>query len=411
MYFTPVLHADHKAMQAIKHLPYITKRMTDTNDLLHIFKEKFNQNPIISKAPGRINLIGEHTDYNQGFVLPASIDKEAIFALAPNGTDRCAAYSCDLKESFEFELAALEPCEKGWANYIIGVVSELKKAGADIKGFNCVFTGNVPIGSGLSSSASIECALAMGLKKSFNLTLDPFEIVKACQMAEHHYVGVRCGIMDQFISTFGKKNHVLRLDCRSLEYQYFPLELDDCCFILCNTKVHHSLASSEYNVRREQCESGVSTMQKHFPEVQSLRDLTQAQLDSHKEELDPVVYQRCRYVINENQRVMDTCEALENNDLQQVGQLLYQSHHGLSKEYEVSCPELDILVDYTRDKDEVLGARMMGGGFGGCTLNLVKKDRAASFIEEASAFYLDKTGKEMEAYTVVIGDGAIELSK
>ena len=369
------------------------------------FIDRYGRQPIVARAPGRINLIGEHTDYNDGFVLPAAVDKELVFALAKNEGNTVRAYAVDIDECFEFPLDKLVPGE-GWINYVIGVVAELIDRGLAVQGFDMAFGGDVPAGSGMSSSAALECGLGTGLNALFQGGLSPETIALAGQSAEHEYVGVKCGIMDQFASTFGKAGQALRLDCRSLEIEYHSLDLEGFKLLLCNTNVKHSLASSEYNTRREQCEQGVELLKKFYPKVQSLRDVTRSMLERHSEEMDPLTLRRCWYVLMENDRVQKACNALDAGDLEKFGELMYASHQGLSQEYEVSCPELDFLVERTHHYEAVLGARMMGGGFGGCTLNLIREGAIEQFVEETSKIYKTEMGLEMEAYTVVTGDGA-----
>jgi galactokinase len=287
----------------------------------------------------------------------------------------------------------------------MGVAAVMQKAGNHLEGFDCVFGGDIPIGAGLSSSAALENGVGFGLNKLFDLKLERLELLTFSQQAEHDFAGVKCGIMDMFASMMGRKDQVIRLDCRSLEHSYFPLDLGDYQLLLCNTKVAHSLAESAYNKRREECQEGVSQVKQLFPEVKSLRDVTPPMLEKAKGEMAPVVYQRCAYVIQENERLIKTCEALADHDLTAVGQFLYGSHDGLSKAYEVSCPELDFLVDHTKDLPYVLGARMMGGGFGGCTLNLLKKSATKDFIASISAAYQEQFGLQMETYAVNVADG------
>lgn len=369
------------------------------------FVELFNNEPLVSRAPGRVNIIGEHTDYNDGFVLPASIDKEMVFALALNGTDAVNAYALDLEESGSFELSNIVPTE-GWINYIKGVVAETAIKGLSPKGFDVVFAGDVPLGAGMSSSAALECALATGLNKLFEGDLSKIDIVLASQMSEHNYAGVKCGIMDQFASTFGQANKVIKLDCRTKEYEYHNLDITGHKLVLCNTNVTHSLASSEYNTRREQCEAGVEVIKKKYPEILNLRDVTVDQIHEFEGEMDAVIYDRCSYVVEENDRLTRACEFMDKGDLVNLGKMIYGSHEGLSKKYAVSCPELDFLVEQTLEDDNVLGARMMGGGFGGCTINLVKEDAVDAFVEKMTKAYKDGMGKDLSAYVVVIGDGA-----
>ena len=373
--------------------------------ILRKFKDLYQQEPVLVRSPGRVNLIGEHTDYNLGFVLPAAIDKEILFALAPNGSDTCRFYAADLHDQLEVQLNQIQPSGKQWANYLLGVINQLQQRGYTIGGFDCVFGGNIPIGAGLSSSAAVECGLAFGLNHLFKLGIDPFELAQIGQKAEHTYAGVMCGIMDQFANMFGRKAHVVKLDCRSLDYAYYPFQMADYRIVLCDTQVKHSLASSEYNARRQECEAGVALLQKHYPQVQSLRDVTLEMLEKHEAEFEPVVLRRCRYVVEENGRVEEACRNLEKGDLQQFGQQMYGSHAGLQHQYEVSCPELDFLVEQAKKEQSVLGARMMGGGFGGCTINLVALDGVEPFIEKMTQAYRERFQIDMKAYVTEIMDG------
>ncbi len=369
------------------------------------FESVFMSEPLILIAPGRINLIGEHTDYNEGFVLPASIDKHIVFAVAKNNESLLRFVSNDLNDEIELPVDKIEPVEKHWANYLLGVIAQIKKMGKSIAGVDCVFGGNIPLGAGLSSSAALETGFAYALNELFQLGLTKLEIVQLSQKAEHEYAGVKCGIMDQFTSVFGQKDKVIRLDCRSLEYELFPLKLDEFKIILCDTHVKHTLASSEYNTRRHECEEGISILKKHYPSIHSLRDVTLEMLEKHKTEFNPVVFKRCKFVVEENKRLLDACEALARNELNVFGKLMYQTHDGLKNDYEVSCKELDILVDIAKESGIVLGSRMMGGGFGGCTINIVEKDKALAFIEKATKEYKAITGIDMPVYQVSIEQG------
>ncbi|WP_207434139.1 galactokinase [Sabulibacter ruber] len=375
-------------------------------DIVARFKELFKTEPVVVRSPGRVNLIGEHTDYNEGFVLPAAINKEIYFAIAPNGTQTMRAHAFDLDESADFSLTDVHRTDKGWANYLLGVVAQLQKANYEVKGFDLVFGGNVPIGAGLSSSAAVECGLAYALNYLYAYGIERFDMVKMAQKAEHEYALVMCGIMDQFASMFGKHNHVVKLDCRSLEYQYYPFNIDDYRIVLCDTQVKHSLASSEYNTRRQECETGVAILQKHYPQIHSLRDVTLEMLSQHQAEFDPVVYRRCTYVVQENLRVEEACQDLERGDLEAFGQKMFASHKGLQHDYEVSCPELDFLADKARDSDAVLGARMMGGGFGGCTINLVKLAQLDEFTRQMTEAYQEQYGITLKTYVAEIVDGS-----
>ncbi len=370
------------------------------------FKEVFGTEPVLFRAPGRINLIGEHTDYNDGFVLPAAIDKEVIFALLPNNKDIFRLYSYDMNEKVEIKINDIKPQEKSWANYLLGVADQIQQAGHQLQGIDCVFGGNIPIGAGLSSSAAIECGFGTGLNHLFKYNIDNFTMAKLAQKAEHIYAKVNCGIMDQFASMFGQNNHVMKLDCRTLEHTPYELDMSDFKIVLCDTNVKHSLAGSEYNQRRHECEKGIEVMKKYDNSITALRDVSLEMLNTHKNELNETVYKRCEYVINENIRVNKACEALENNNFEKFGELMYQSHEGLRDNYEVSCKELDILADIAKEHPAVLGARMMGGGFGGCTINLVKEAQMQNFIDKAKSLYKEKTNNNAEIYIVDIESGA-----
>lgn len=373
------------------------------------FKELFNEEPLLFRSPGRVNLIGEHTDYNMGFVLPAAIDKAIYFAFTPRNDETCKLFAVDMNDSFEYQVSSVKHQEKSWVNYLLGVVDQLQKAGHKINGFNCVFGGDIPLGAGLSSSAALEAGLAFALNHIFNLGLDKLSLVKFAQKSENEFVGVKCGIMDQFINIFGEAKKVLKIDCRTLGYEYHPFVNEDLRIVLCNTLVSHSLASSEYNTRRMQCESGVKILQQYDSSIKSLRDASLDLLKEHKSKFDEIIFSRCKYVIEENERVTKACEDLEKNDVVSFGRRMYQSHEGLSKEYEVSCDELDFLVEQTIDDNSVLGARMMGGGFGGCTINLVKKDSVNDFQSKMETAYRNKFGKKPLIYICKIEQGTSKI--
>ena len=366
-----------------------------------------NKTLIISQAPGRINIIGEHTDYNDGFVLPAAIDKKAVFRLTRNGAKfKVNITSEDIGNSHSFDLDDFQPLKGGWENYVMGVVSELQKLGAKMEGFDGIFGGNVPIGSGMSSSAALECSLALGLNELFDLGLDKWQLIKVSQLAEHNFVGIKCGVMDQFASVMGKKNHVMLLDCRSLEYEYFPMNLGEYQLLLLNTNVSHELASSEYNTRREECESGVEIIKDEYPTIENLRDVTAEMLQKVSSKIPEHIFRRCHHIVTENDRVLSASKALVKQDFQLLGKLIYASHFSLQNDYEVSCPELDFLVNETIDNPHILGSRMMGGGFGGCTINLIRKDKAEEFVELVSRSYRDQFGIDLKEYGVHVSDGA-----
>ena len=360
-------------------------------------------------SPGRINLIGEHTDYNGGFVFPGAVDKGMIIEIKPNGTDLVKAYSIDLKDYVEFGLNEEDAPRASWARYIFGVCREMIKRGVEVKGFNTAFAGDVPLGAGMSSSAALESAYAYAINDLFGENkIDKFELAKVGQATEHNYIGVKCGIMDQFASVFGKEGSLMRLDCRSLEYQYFPFKPEGYRLVLVDSVVKHELASSAYNKRRQSCENAVAAIAKKHEGVEFLRDCTLEMLAEVKEEISAEDYMRAEYVIEEIQRVLDVCDALEKGDYETVGQKMYETHHGMSKKYEVSCEELDFLNDVAFDCG-VTGSRVMGGGFGGCTINLVKNELYETFITTAKERFKEKFGRSPKVYDVVISDGSRKL--
>lgn len=376
------------------------------------FRELFNKEPLLVRSPGRINLIGEHTDYNDGFVMPAAIDQEIIFAIAPSGTETSSIFALKYNEQVTVSLAAPKKVDAPkWANYLLGVLYQLVRDGYHVKPFNCVFGGEVPLGAGLSSSAALECGYAFALNELFNLNIDKLKLVKMAQWSEHHYVGVKCGIMDQFASMMGKEGHVILLDCRSLEYRYSPIDLSDYTIVLCDTKVKHSLVDSEYNTRRAECEEGASILKRYYPQLKSLRDVTSDMVEKHRHEFPGKVYQRCSYVVGEIERVQLASKDLDAGNLRAFGAKMFETHEGLSKMFEVSCPELDFLVDEAKKHNYVVGARMMGGGFGGCTINLVRKASADQFIRQMTEAYQKQFDIDMQCYKVSIRNGTSVLSK
>lgn len=369
------------------------------------FKSRFHEEPALFRSPGRVNIIGEHTDYNNGFVLPAAINKAIYIGIRQRSDEIISLFSEEFNEAFETRVPEVAPTDKGWPNYILGIVDQLNKRGYRISGFNLNIDGDVPIGSGLSSSAAVECATAFALNEIFALNISKLDLAFMAQKAEHEFAKVRVGIMDMFASLFGKKDHVIKLDCQSLEYEYEPLYLKDYKIVLLNTNVKHSLSSSEYNTRRQQCEEGVALVKEHYPVVSSLRDVNMEMLDECVAPVNKTVYNRCKYVVEENQRLLAACEDLKNGDIKALGEKMFQTHDGLSKEYEVSCKELDFLVDAVRNNPDVVGARMMGGGFGGCTINIVKEEAIDGLIEQLSISYKEQMGLELTAYIAETDDG------
>lgn len=361
--------------------------------------------PLIVRSPGRVNIIGEHTDYNEGFVLPAAIDKAAWVAVSKRNDGKICLYANEFKEGFETALDAMQPTALHWPNYIMGVADQLQKMGRAPGGFNMFIDGDIPIGAGLSSSAALECATAFALNEVFNLGLEREQLAYTAQKAEHEFVGLNCGIMDMFASLFGKKDYVISLDCRSLAYEYMPLQLGEYKLVLLNTNVKHNLSSSEYNLRRQQCEQGVAWLQEHAPQVKSLRDADAAMLEKDVLPKDALIYQRCKYVVDENKRLLQACEDLKQGDIAALGNKMFATHEGLSRDYGVSCAELDFLVNAVKGHDAVLGARMMGGGFGGCTINLVKEDAIPALVAEVAAKYQQELGLELSVYVATTGDG------
>ena len=365
------------------------------------FIERFSSNPVFYASAGRINLIGEHTDYNGGFVFPGAIDKYIMTAININGTDKVRLYSVDMNQYTEFGLREEDKPAEQWACYVFGVCREVIKRGFEVKGFDAVFAGDVPLGAGLSSSAALESCFAYALNDLFNDNkISIFELALIGQSTEHNYCGVNCGIMDQFASVFGKKDCLMRLDCRSLEFKYFPFKPVGYKLVLVNSQVKHELVDSPYNKRRDSCERVAKTLG-----VETLRDADMSMLEAAKAQISDEDYKRAVYVIGEKQRVLDVCEALEKGDYETVGQRMYETHHGLSKDYEVSCEELDFLNDVAKECG-VTGSRIMGGGFGGCTINLVKEDLYDTFVQTAKTKFNEKYGIEPIIIDVVISDGA-----
>lgn len=380
----------------------------NVTELKNTFSERFGKEGVVYASPGRINLIGEHTDYNGGFVFPGAIDKGIYAVIRLNGTNRVRTYSIDKEEYCEFGLKEEDLPESHWAKYLFGVCREIIKRGYAIGGFDTVFYGDVPIGAGVSSSAALESTFAYALNDLFHLGIDKFELARIGQATEHHYVGVNCGIMDQFASLFGKEGHLIRLNCATMEYEYFPFRPQGYRVVLLDTLVKHELASSAYNKRRASCENACAHIAQRHPDVKYLSDATMAMLDEVKAEIPAEDYMRAEYVIGEKQRVLDVCDALQRNDYETVGKCMYGTHYGMSKLYEVSCEELDFLNDIAKQCG-VTGSRVMGGGFGGCTINLVKDECYDAFITTAVKEFNAKFGHEPKIYNFVISDGARKL--
>lgn len=374
------------------------------------FSKHFNGSKgSVYASPGRINLIGEHADYNGAFVFPGAVEQGMVLEIKPNNSDIVKAYSIDLKDYVEFGLGEEDAPKASWARYIYGVCREMIKRGVEVKGFNTAFAGDVPLGAGMSSSAALESAFAFALNDLFGFNkIDKFELAKVGQATEHNYIGVNCGIMDQFASVFGKAKSLIRLDCKTLEYQYFPFNPVGYKLVLLDSVVKHELASSAYNDRRKSCENVLAAIQKKHPEATCLRDATMEWLEEAKPEISAEDYKRAFYLIGEVQRVLDVCDALERGDYETVGRKMYETHEGLSKDYEVSCPELDYLNEIAKENG-VTGSRIMGGGFGGCTINLVKEKLYDKFIADARTKYEARFGRTPKVYDVVIGDGSRKL--
>jgi galactokinase len=359
-------------------------------------------------SPGRINLIGEHTDYNHGFVLPTAIDKKIYFSLQRNNSQSlCNIYSTTFKKGFSFDLKDIEKSNETWENYILGVVHEILKQKKDLQGFDCIIESKLPIGAGISSSAALECGLASGLNELFQLDLTEKEIVFLSQAAENNFVGSNCGIMDQFASVMSRKDHLILLDCLTLEAEYIPANFNHCKILLINTMVTHSLADGEYNSRRRECESALEIFQSRYPEVRTLRDVSTKMLDESTSHLSFNQFHRVKYVLEENQRVLDGTHFLKTGQLEKFGKLMYLSHYGLRDLYEVSCRELDFLVKFSEDRNYIYGSRMMGGGFGGCTINIIEEDKITEFEKEVKKAYREEFQIDPDVIVVSPGEGTV----
>ncbi|MEZ4793798.1 MAG: galactokinase [Gelidibacter sp.] len=371
------------------------------------FQEKFGSEHLVVSSPGRINIIGEHTDYNEGFVFPAAIDKGIIAAIGKSSSHNCTAFALDAQETYEFALHAIEPIKNGnWKNFVIGVVGELQKKGIVVQPFNVVFAGDLPKGAGLSSSAALENSIVFGLNELFQLNLTKHEMIAISQKAEHNYVGVRCGIMDQYASMFGVEDSALLLDCKTQESKPYKLDFKEYGIMLINTNVSHNLVDAEYNDRRQVCEKVANLLKIDF-----LRDATEEGLKAIEEQLTPVEYQKALYVLEENERVLNSGKAIENDDLDALGQLLFEAHDGAQHQFKISCPELDFLVEQAKMYPQVKGARMMGGGFGGCTINIVHQDAMDSYATNISEKYLKRYGKHCSIYKVKLSQGTYLIQK
>lgn len=370
------------------------------------FEKSFGTTPQkIVLSPGRINIIGEHIDYNDGYVLPAAIDKIICFAFEKNNTQKSKIIAIDLNEEFEIDLTQkIQLSEVVWTNYILGIIKQLQDNDFSFGGFNCVFSSNIPVGSGLSSSAALECGMIFGIRELFDLKIEKVDIALLGQKAEH-WVGINCGIMDQFSSVHGLENKVIKLDCNTLDFEYHNADFKDYSLVLFDSNVKHSLFTSEYNNRRLECEEGLSIIRNHFPEIKTFRDCNEEQLLSIQDKMNEIVFKRVHFVVKEIRRVSEACEALDNGNIELLGQLLFDTHDGLSKEYEVSCPELDFIVEQAKKEETVIGSRLMGGGFGGCAITLIKKGNEKNIKEKFTSLYFDTFGIDLKIYDVKISNG------
>lgn len=372
------------------------------------FKEKFKVEPHLYYSPGRINLIGEHVDYNDGFVMPAAIDKGIYFAMALNESEQINLYSIDFNESISLPLSEVKKMDT-WKNYVLGVVNEFQQLNLPLKGFDCLFGGNIPIGAGISSSAALEGGIAFGLNELFNFGLSRKELALLCQRAEHNFPGVKCGIMDQYANMMGEKNSLILLDCMNITHEYIPLNMEGYEIVLINSKVHHSLASSEYNRRRKECEEGLNIL-KYYSNVQSFRDVSKPEsLTGFETKMSKEVFKRCLYVVEEIYRTKKAAQLLKENNIEAFGKLMFQTHEGLKNLYHVSCKELDYLVDCAAENKDVVGSRLMGGGFGGCTINIVKQEGVESFLSKILPAYKEQFNIEAEVYEVKVVKGTNEI--
>lgn len=381
--------------------------MHNFDSIKSLFQQRFDSVPNYEiRACGRINIIGEHTDYNMGYVLPAAINKFIFFAGATNGLDHCRVYAADIDQYETIPLEGeFQRSSKLWVNYLLGILDQYRKQGVHLVGLDVVFGGNLPLGSGMSSSAALETGFATLVKTAFEVQIDKPEIARLAQRSSHQFVGVPCGIMDQFASLMGREKQLVLLDCRSLEYEYIPCDLGQYEIVLINSKISHDLSESAYEERVKECAGGVKILQGFYPEVQSLRDVSKAMILKHEDDLGPVVFKRCLYVTSEQERLLQVCELLRKGQVEAVGPLLFETHIGLRDQYEVSCKEVDFLVDFAAKHPAVIGSRIMGGGFGGCSINLVERSSSEEFISSVKMAYQDAYRREAEAYQVDIVDG------
>jgi len=383
--------------------------MNPIDSISKTFQEKFHRAPLLFIAPARINLIGEHTDYNEGFVMPAAIDKHMVFAIAPSNNDRCNIYAQDFDEGATFSIHDLNPGET-WVNYLMGVVDGFARRALPVGGVDCVFGGNIPAGAGLSSSAALCSGFGFALNELFHAKATRLDLAKIAQYSEHEFAGLKCGIMDMYASLFGQEEGALLLDCRSNTHELLPVHLKNYSLLLIDTKVKHSLASSAYNDRRHSCEEGVRIIHKKYPQVRSLRDVSRMMLYEHQDLMGEDTFVKCLFIVEEIERTQKAGGLLKAGDLKGFGNLMYETHRGLSQAYEVSCEELDFLVALAEEeKDVVIGSRMMGGGFGGCTINLIATDRIGAFSEKIRANYFGTFKKEPDFYPVNIAEGVHQL--
>ena len=393
-------------------LPTSNRHPKIVADTIQFFEQQFNQEPeAIYLSPGRINIIGEHVDYNDGFVFPAAIDRYLCFAIQRSSNTHAKWVAKDLDETFQwYPDRPLIPSDTVWANYLLGVLHQLNIRGITVPPVDMVFSSSIPMGAGLSSSAALECGFAFALNELFDLGLEPIEIAKIGQQAEHVFVGVKCGIMDQYACVFGKQDQAILLDCHSLTHQYFPADLGNCSLVLFDTGVKHTHLTSGYNERRKEVETGLKIIQQKYPLVHTYRDCTLEMLEDTKDELGLLLYKRCRFVVEEISRVQKAAIALKEKDYDLLGKIMTTTHQGLSEDYAVSCRELDFLVEQVLQEEGVYGARMMGGGFGGCTLNLIHLDEIATLQDRLTKRYRESFGIELKSYLVNISKGVHRYS-